>query len=46
MAKSLFKQEYYDASKLKKSLDLTFSGLSPIIDFSSERFKEEFPRYF
>ena len=46
MAKSLFKREQYDNSKIKKSLALEFSGLDPTIEFCSKRFKEAFPKLF
>lgn len=46
MAKSLFKREYYDASKIKKSLSIEFSGLEQTVNFCSKKFKEEYPKFF
>ncbi len=46
MAKSLFKTEYYDTSKIEKALNVDFKGVEKAIEFSSARFKEAYPNFF
>ncbi|MEM8999345.1 MAG: SDR family NAD(P)-dependent oxidoreductase [Bacteroidota bacterium] len=46
VAKSLYYQDFYDASKLKKTLRFEFSDLEATIAFCSARFKEDCPELF